>query len=297
MAFNSENEGGVTDTNVNPIDPGAISNVNTVKLDEAVNLELENLARIQDRANQVHNVWAGSYLPCELQTLALVEARQKETVDQVAQAVAGFASLDQAYANTYAAPAEMMTELCIVDKCGPNNRINIALARSKSWHAQANMRHEEIRVRDSNAQRINDRIAMIAPGRGGVAQAMNALQAAQKLLEGTAAQAEAAKGANAYALGRILEFAKGNLGNLGKLAQSFAPLPQAEAGYQDMFQRSDQSANILGDTYQLSYDAGAEAGYDSFGMMPAMPADTGSGVTFDTSAGTSFDVGTINGFN
>lgn len=292
MSDHTFNEGAGNNPDVAYIAPGPISTPNTVKLDEAVNLELENLARIQSRAAQVHNVWAGNYLPCELQTLALVEARQKETVEQAAQAFSGFAALDQAYAGAFAAPAEMMTELCIVDKCGPNNRINLALARSKSWHAQANMRHEEIRVRDSNAQRINDRIAMIAPGRGGVAQAMSALTAAQKLLEGTAAQAEAAKGGNAYATGRILEFAKSSLGALGQLAKAFIPPPQAEPGYQDMFQRSDQNANALGD---MSSTPASDYSPD-YSMDYIMPADAGAGVSFDTGGG-NFDVGAINGFN
>jgi hypothetical protein len=193
-----------------------------------MNKELKQLQRVQDRANQIHNVWTGNYLPCELQTLAEIDAVPKLIVAVGTISASGLNTTTQAYAQATHDIAEAGTEMCYSDACGTTNRMSVARAKSQSWRIQGDLRYEETRVDSQNAQRLNDRITMINPGRNGLANALNAMGAASAIYASVAEQAEAAKGSDAYAKGRMINFAKDALGSVGAIAKAFASpvLPQ-----------------------------------------------------------------------
>jgi hypothetical protein len=201
------------------IGPGTVVNPTTIKLDDYLNLELEILAKIQQRANQIHNVWINDYLPCELDTLNRVSSRPKLTVDIDTTAATAMNGVSQSFAVAIQNSINFSQKNCIYDGCGPWVRLHAANIRAQSWQVQGDLRYEEGRTSLENAQRLNDRIAMISPGRNGVVQANNSLLAASRILGDLARQGEAAKGGSSYAAGRVLEFAKGNIGNLAKLFQ------------------------------------------------------------------------------
>lgn len=218
MAYGEVNNTGLdADGNiVDPIKAGAVKTEATVILDDAMNLELDNLARVQYRANVIHNVWAGSYLGCELNTLAQITNEPKESVNINLQGQTAISAINQAYAGVYASELEVRTELCFSHVCASNNRTQVAQAKSQGWHAQANLRYEEVRVDENNAQRLNNRMAMISPGRNGAVQSINALVAAGEIFGSIARQAEAAKGGSEYAAGRGIALAQQGLGALSK---------------------------------------------------------------------------------
>lgn len=276
---------------VDPITPGTVVDDRTIKLDEASNIELEILQEIQSRENEIHNAWVSNYLPCELATLDEVSAAPKQVVDIRTTASLAINSISQQYAKATADTLAFQAENCINDVCGPYNRLLTAKVRSQSWQTQGELRYEEARVELQNADRLNNRIVMIAPGRNGLAQANSSLAAAAKMYGEIARQADAAKGGDKYALGRVLEFAKGNLGSLSKLASAFSQpsnTPQENFRLDEIRQ---ENAGIGSDFLSpqqpdYQYDTGAEL----YGV------DIPANVSVDVMPAPSFDTSGINGF-
>jgi hypothetical protein len=242
---------------VDPIAAGSVTTSSTAILTDNMNADLKLQQRVQDRANLLHSVWTNNYLNCELQTLAEVAAVPHQAVNIGVITTQGFNATAQAYAQARSDIAEAQTEMCYSDACGTTNRLSVAEAKAKSWRVQGDLRYDELRVDDANAQRLNDRITMINPGRGGLAAAMSAMQASQAIFASVAAQAEASKGSDDYAKGRILEFAKSNLGTIAKLFASPATPQNASTGMGSptMYGPEASPTNPYGSGYQ--YDSGA----------------------------------------
>lgn len=240
------------------ITAGTVVNTATVALDAAMNLELCNLAKIQNRANMIHGVWAGSYLNNEMQTLAVIANEPKETVNIALQANTALADINQAYAGVASSTLEVMAEMCFTDACGPSNRTRVAKAKSQGWHAQANLRYEEIRVDESNAQRLNNRMAMIAPGRNGAVLSINALVAAGEIFGSIARQAEAAKGGSEYAAGRGIALAQQGLGALSKFLAPPMNTPVDALGANFSGVNTTTLTGVEAASGSYNYDTGAE---------------------------------------
>jgi hypothetical protein len=246
------------------IEPGTVETTATVDLDAGLNLELELLQKIQNRENVIHNVWAGNYLSCELDTLNRVASRPKLAVDIDTVASSAINGVNQGFATAIDDIIELQSKFCISDNCGPYARIISSRTRSQSWQVQGDLRYEEGRVALENAQRINDRISMISPGRNGVAQAGNALLAASKILGDIARQGDAAKSGDRYAAGRVLEFAKNNIGNLSKLLQgSPTDTPQQSFRTQEL-EAQNMGQGVIYNPINTNFGLEPEAGFDSY---------------------------------
>jgi hypothetical protein len=219
-------------------------------LDAAMDLELQILSDIQSRLNQVHSVWSGNYLPCELTTLALVCNKAKQATDISYVAAQASAETSKQYAIAGNSITEQMNEACFTPDCNFDTRLAVAKARSESWKIQGALRFDETRVDVENASRINDKLNMIAPGRNGVVAAANSLMAVAKIYEEMAQQAAAAKDSDRYAQGRGVEMLKGLASNGKNLLSAFGkaqPATWDQASYDKMRFGETQPYNVIED--------------------------------------------------
>jgi len=224
-----DNEGNPVSSDITVVETTPVTQTKSA-LDDAMELELQILADIQSRLNQVHVVWANDYLPCELTTLALVCGKAKQTTNISYVAAQASAETTKQYAIAGNSITEQMSEACFAPDCNFDNRLAVAKARSESWKIQGALRFDESRVDIENASRMNDKLNMIAPGRNGVVAAANSLMAVAKIYEELAQQAAAAKDSDRYAQGRGLEMLRGLASNGKSLLSNFnksQPIGQA----------------------------------------------------------------------
>jgi hypothetical protein len=214
--------GGVSNIDYNP----TVTTLLATTVDDVLQAELDILNAVQNRLNQVQEVWSTNYLGCELATLALISNVPKLYIDTPTTAGTASAETSKAYAQAIGTIKTTMSGMCMTD-CGIDSRIAVAQTRSESWKVQGALRYEENRIQLENSNRLNDRMRMIAPGRAGVVEAANSMLAAAKMMGEAARQAEASKGDSGYLRGRIME----GVGNLAKTyAKDFAKSGAALSG-------------------------------------------------------------------
>jgi hypothetical protein len=148
--------------------------------------------RIQDRADELHGVWSGSYLPCELATLSEICSEPKRVADLNLVAQRAIAEVSKRFSVARKKALYCMPANCVGASCEIETRMAVDQARSEAWQAQASMRAEEARIDVINAQRLNNRINIIATGRNGTSQASSALSAAAGIYGKLAEQAAGA---------------------------------------------------------------------------------------------------------
>jgi len=183
-------------------------------MDAATNAQSAIAQQIQDRANQLHAVWAEQYLPCELATLAEVCAEPKQTADLFVTAQRAAVEVTKRFGMARQKALYCISASCVGARCELEYMLARDQARAEAWQANAAMRAEEARVELSNAQRLNNRMAMINPGRGGTAVAANALASAAKIYDGLAQQAAGAFNGALATAGRFIQGAATGISRL-----------------------------------------------------------------------------------
>jgi len=199
-----------------------VAKIQADAMDHATDAQFAIAQQIQDRANQLHAVWAEQYLPCELATLAEVCAEPKQVADLFVTAQRAAVEVTKRFGMARQKALYCMSASCVGARCELEYMLARDQARAEAWQANAAMRAEEARVELANAQRLNNRIAMINPGRGGTAVAANALASAAKIYDGLAQQAAGAFSGALATAGRFLQ---------GAFSGISQPAPQQVPGY------------------------------------------------------------------
>lgn len=191
-----------------------VAGIQQKAMDKATDAQSAIAQQIQDRANQLHAVWAEQYLPCELATLAEVCAEPKQVADLFVTAQRAAVEVTKRFGVARQRALYCLPASCLGQRCETEYMLARDQARAEAWQANAAMRAEEARVELANAQRLNNRMAMINPGRGGTAVAANALGSAAQIYDGLAKQAAGAFNGALATAGRFIQGAASGIGNI-----------------------------------------------------------------------------------
>jgi len=164
--------------------------------------------QIQARANDLHNIWQGSYLPCEIALLDEICSEPIRTANTFAherRAVVG--------STAKFSLAKQQLDYCISPACVGARyeglyQLSVEQARSEGWVAQIAKRTEVARIDVINGQRLNNRMNISVLGRNGVPNTVAAGAGAAALYQNLADQAAAAFNSASKVAGRVLQMAQ-----------------------------------------------------------------------------------------
>lgn len=202
-------------------------------------------AQIQDRANAIHGVWTQYYLPCEIATVEEICSEPLVVANRGVVAQRAVGEMAKVFAVAKKAQQYCLPPQAVGLRMESDISLSIRQADMTAGLVRVAVQTEDARVALLNAQRMNDRMNIINPGRGHNASVTSALTAASSVYDGLAKETAKTIEDASYSVGRGVYGVISGAKEVLKASKSFSsPLQEQEqikndpqSQYKDAFER------------------------------------------------------------